>query len=191
MGQNGEKGQRVNRGLLIGITAFLLVCGAAGAYATFTSNAQTAEVHGHAGTLSSTVTGTGVWIQYGTPALASYNYASCVQAPYGPAPTTDVVVNATNLAPGDSCTANFTLTDTGSLPGILSDTMGLSSYGICSTPSQINCYEITDSLAGVTNATIGPGGTYSWSITIELAPGSTAQGIAASYLANVHESAGT
>lgn len=173
--------------LAAGTVVFLaLVLSGIGIYAaaTFTSNPQTVEAHGQAGTISSTIAPGNVTISYIDASYGLTGYATCVAAVYGPAPTVDNVLNFTNAAPGDSCTGTFTLTDTGTLPGILNATLGASSYNVCATATSINCYDVTWHYS---NATIQPHGTVTESVTIEYAPGSTVQGLRGAAIVNTVE----
>ncbi len=189
----GTKGAtKRNIGFAFGAAiAFALVLAGFGAYAVFTSNPQTTETHGKAGWVASTVSVGKTSITYGTAGLSGY--ATCVEAPYGPAPTIDVVINFTNVAPGDMCTATATITNIGSLPAYISATPGLSNTNICpanSLTTPVDCWIVTDSLAGATGVTIAAGATLDWTITIQLAPGSTHQGIMGEYISNAYETIG-
>ena len=92
---------------------------------------------------------------------------------------------ASNLAPGDICTATITVYNTGSLP-TTSETTSLSApVNVC---NGANCFYVSDSLGlqswTATNGFGGPvgiGGSFVYSVSVQLDPGSTVQSESGSF----------
>ena len=106
-------------------------------------------------------------------------------------------LTVTNMVPGDTCTAQITIQNTGTVP-TSSETTSISGGPYCNTVGQLNCFAVTDGLgldseSGATGSggSIGVGGTYLYSVNVIFPTGSTDQGTTASFTITVTASAGS
>jgi len=107
------------------------------------------------------------------------------------------VLTVSNLAPGDVCTATITVANTGTLP-TASETTSLSApVNVCTSPGT-NCFYVYDNLglqswtgANGAGGAVPVSGTFGYSVSVELAPGSTVQSEGGSFTITVTGSIGS
>ena len=103
-----------------------------------------------------------------------------------------------NLAPGDSCEAYITITNSGTLPTSSESTSLSGLTNICWGSEPVNCFVVEDTL-GLNSATtatgsggpVGVGGSFSYGVLVALSPGSTTQSESGSFTISVTGSVGS
>ena len=130
-----------------------------------------------------------------TPATpgATSNGGSCTFSGTGGSTTLTV----SNLAPGDICTATITVANSGSLPSA-SETTSLSGLtNVCTSPGT-NCFYVYDNLglqswtgANGAGGTVPVSGSFVYSVSVQLAPGSTVQSESGSFTITLMGSIGS
>jgi len=152
-------------------------------------------------TYSITVTGTAsagtLAIEFNVPANPGVSTPSGDGACSFSGTGTSTTLTVTNMVPGDTCTAQITIQNIGTVP-TSTETTAISGGPYCNSPGQLNCFAVTDSLGlnsetGATGSggSIGVGGTYLYSVNVIFPTGSTSQSTTASFTITVTASAGS
>jgi len=147
-----------------------------------------------------TVTGTAsagtLSIEFTTPAYSAISTPTGDGSCYFSGTGASTTLTVTNMVPGDTCTAQITIYNSGTVP-TSSETTSISGGPYCNTPGQLNCFYVTDSL-GLSSevgpgsgGVIGVGGTYLYSVTVGFPSTSTIPSTTASFTITITASAGS
>jgi len=106
-------------------------------------------------------------------------------------------LTVSNMVPGDTCTADITISNTGTVP-TSSETTAVSGGPYCNSIGQLNCFYITDNLGlnsetGATGSggSVGVGGSFTYTVTVGFPSLSTLQSTTAAFTITVTASAGS